>query len=187
MLLLQLLRQLPARAPGFGIKPFPHPVRDLLKRIGTASVGRRSTRCPRAFLVAATGISPMFRVGSALRCHRASSSLVRDGSRDANLPGSRRCRGKSCLPRSAAPTARPESPSRATPRRCGCSSRCRLPHQDSRPGLAQVLRRWSTCRPRPTVATGFAVKCCKDFHQVALPLAWYLASAQLSRRMKCRS
>ena len=37
MFLLQLFQQLPARAQGFGIKPFPQVVRDLPERIGPAT------------------------------------------------------------------------------------------------------------------------------------------------------
>lgn len=166
-------------------------VRAEAERAGDAMArlmaGTGGARCPRAFPVAVTGFSPRFRVGSALRSRRASPSLVSDGSGHTLCPGSRQFRDKGRLPRFATPASLPETSSRAVPRRCGCASRRLLPHQNSRPGLAKVWRRWSTCRPRPTDATGFAVKCCKNFHQMAMRLACYPESAQLPRRMQWRS
>ena len=115
-----------------------------------AAAGRRGTGCQRAFRVAVTGISPRSPVGSASRCRRASSTLVRDGSRPAfcRVRAATGTRGACLGPQ---PQFHGSKNHRAKPRRCGCSGRSRLPRQTSRPGLARIRRTRSTSRPRPKV------------------------------------
>lgn len=135
--------------------------RDARSWLATAS--HRGTRCPQAFPVHVTGISLRFRVGNTLRCRRASSSLVRSSS----------FLHRSIIARKA--------------------SKVRLPR--SIPIAAPILTGRFGSRTKNTInkqsptenAAGFAVKCCKVFHQMALHLTCSLASAQLPRRMQWRS
>ncbi len=135
--------------------------RDAGSWLATAS--RRGTGCPQAFPINVTGIFLRFRVGNTLRCRHASSSLVRSSS----------SLHRSIIARKA--------------------SKVRLLR--SIPITAPILTGRFGSRPENTInkqaptesAAGFAVECCKIFHQMALRLTCYLASAQLPRRMQWRS
>ena len=135
-----------------------------------ATADRRGASCLRTFPVTVTSTSLKTQVGSASRCRPASSTLVRNGNKQTFSPGSRRYRDKGCLPRSPTPISRLETSSRN-------ASMVRLIR--SIPIAAPNLTAWSGSNPEDTVnkqaqtesAAGVAVKCCKNFHQMALHLA----------------
>ena len=151
-----------------------------------ATADRRGASCLRTFPVTVTSTSLKTQVGSASRCCPASSTLVRNGNKQTFSPGSRRYRDKGGLVRSPTPISRLETSSRK-------ASKVGLLR--SVPIAAPNLAAWSGSIPENTInkqsptesAAGFAVKCCKIFHQMALQLTCYLASAQLPRRMQWRS
>ena len=131
------------------------------------AVGRLGASCLRTFPVTVTGTSLRTQVGSALQCRRASSSLVRNRSKQSFFPGSRRYWDKGCLPRSPTPNSRLETSSRKA---------SKVRPLRSVPIAAPNLAAWSGSNPEDTVNKQARPKMRQD-----LPLS----AAKISIKWRC--